>query len=148
MYVTYRAMVTLTCQTQCQRTKKLWLGHRAISQPYQSHIMNPINLILRSKVDVESGSGIHATHPLMVRDACAKYGKPMSNQKIVKGRTRKHVENPVKLTSRSKVNVALGSQMYVSQMYVIHRLMMIHSCAKYGKAMSTPPPPQSNLCCC
>ena len=103
--------------------------------------MNPINLILRSKVDVESGSGIHATHPLMVRDACAKYGKPMSNQKIVKGRTRKHVENPVKLTSRSKVNVALGSQMYVSQINVKIRLIIKISLAKNGKAIPTPPPP-------
>ena len=42
-------------------------------------------------------------------DACAKYGKPMANQKIVISWIRKHVKNPINLTLRSKVNVVFGS---------------------------------------
>ena len=54
---------------------------------------------------------MYAIHPLMVIDACAKYGKPKSKQKIVMGWTWKHVINTVK-TLRSKVNVVSGSWMY------------------------------------
>ena len=46
-----------------------------------SHVINPINLTLRSKVKVVSGSWIYPTHRLMVIHPCAKYCKPMSNQK-------------------------------------------------------------------
>ena len=35
---------------------------------------------------------MYTTHPLMVIDACAKYGKSMSNKKTVMGRTWKHVK--------------------------------------------------------
>ena len=54
----------------------------------QSHVKNPINLTLRSKFKVVSGSWMYATHRLMVIHPCAKYGKPMSNHKKVMGRTR------------------------------------------------------------
>ena len=53
----------------------------------QSHVINPINLTLRSKVNVVSGSWMYLTHSLMVIDPCAKYGMPMSNQKKVMGCT-------------------------------------------------------------
>ena len=49
---------------------------------------NPINLTLRSKVQVVSRSWKNARHHLMVIHPCAKYGKPMSNHKKVMGRTR------------------------------------------------------------
>ena len=47
------------------------------------------------------------------------------------GRTRKHVKNPINLTLRSKFKVVSGLRMYAT-----HRLMVIHSCVKYGKPMS------------
>ena len=47
----------------------------------QKHIKNPINLTMRSKFKVVSGSWMYATHCLMVIHPCATYGKPMSNQK-------------------------------------------------------------------
>ena len=53
---------------------------------------------------------MYATHPLIVVDPCAKYGMPMSNQKIVIYQTQKHVKKPVNLTLRSKVNVVLGQE--------------------------------------
>ena len=86
---------------------------------------------LRSKVNIESGSRINAKRCLMVIHTCAKYGKPMSIQKKVLGRTRKHVKNPINLTLRSKFKVVPGSWMYAT-----HRLMVIHPCAKYGEPMS------------
>ena len=55
----------------------------------------------------------------------------MSNHKKDMGRTRKHVNNPINLTFRSKFKVVSGSWMYAT-----HRLMVIHPCAKYGKPMS------------
>ena len=88
-------------------------------------------LTLRSKVNIESGSWMYATHCLMVIHPCAKYGKPMSIQKKVMGRTWKHVKNPVNLTLRSTFKVVSGSWMYAT-----HRLMVIHPYAKYGKPMS------------
>ena len=66
------------------------------------------------------------THLLVVIDTCAKYGKPMSNQKIVVGQTRKHFKNLVNLTLRSNV---LGT-------WMTHYLMVIQPCAKYGTPMS------------
>ena len=52
---------------------------------------------------------VRDTHRLMVIHPCAKYGKPMSNQKKVMGRTRKHVKKPINLTLRSKFKVVSGS---------------------------------------
>ena len=97
----------------------------------RKHVKNPINLTLRSKFKVVSGSWMYTTQRLMVVHACAQYGNPMSNQKKVIGRTRKHVKNPINLTLRSKFKVVSGSWMYAT-----HRLMVIHPCAKYGKPMS------------
>ena len=67
----------------------------------------------------------------MVIHPCAKYGKPMSIQKKVMGRTRKHVKTPINFTLRSNFKVVSGSWMFAT-----HRLMVIHPCAKYGKPMS------------
>ena len=39
----------------------------------------------------------------------------------------KHIKTPINLTLRSKFKVVSGSWMYTT-----HRLMVIHSCAKYG----------------
>ena len=91
----------------------------------------PLNFTLRSKVNIESGSWMYATHCLVVIHPCAKYGKPMSNHKNVMGRARKHVKNPINLTLRSKFKIVSGSWIYAT-----HRLMVIHPCAKYDKPMS------------
>ena len=104
---------------------------------------------------------MNVSHLLMVITQCTKYGKPVSNQKIVMGQTEKHVKNsinwethapnmvsqcqtkknvmgqtrnvktPIKLTFRSKFKVVSGSWMYLT-----HPLMVIQPCAKYGKPMS------------
>ena len=92
----------------------------------QSHVINPINLTLSSKVKVVSGSWMYLTHPLMVIDPCAKYGMPMSKQTEVTCWTWRHDKS-----LRSKVNIQLRSWMYAT-----HRFMVIHPCAKYGKPMS------------
>ena len=113
---------------------QIWYANVKANRSYRSYMktwQKPLNLTLRSKFKVVSGSWINATHRLMVIHPCAKYGKSMSNHKKVKGRTRKHVKNPINLTLRSKFKVVSGSWMYAT-----HRLMVIHPCAKYGKPMS------------
>ena len=50
-------------------------------RPYMETWQKPLNLTLRSKVNIESGSWMYATHCLMVKHPCAKYGKLMSIQK-------------------------------------------------------------------
>ena len=75
-------------------------------QNSKDHVVNPINMTSRSKVDVELRSCVYATHHVIVTDTCAKYGKPMSNQKKKNmGRVREHVKNYLNLTLRPKVNV-------------------------------------------
>ena len=91
----------------------------------------PINMTLRSKVNIESGSWMYTTHRLMVKHQCAKYGKPVSIPKKVMDWTQKHVKNPINWTLRSKFKVVSGSWMYPT-----HHFMVIHPCAKYGKPMS------------
>ena len=44
----------------------------------------------RSKVNVESGSYMYLTHPLIVINPCAKYGMSMSKLTEVTGRTWRH----------------------------------------------------------
>ena len=91
----------------------------------------PINMTLRSKVNIESGSWMYTTQRLMVIHQCAKYGKPVSIPKKVMDWTRKHVKNPINWTLRSKFKVVSGSWMYAT-----HHFMVIHPWAKYGKPMS------------
>ena len=76
----------------------------------QSHVINPINLTLRSKVNVVSGSWMYLTHSLMVIHPCAKYGMPML--KLTEGRNT--WQKPINLTLRSEVNIESGTWMYVS----------------------------------
>ena len=52
----------------------------------QSHVKNPINLTLRSKVNVVSGFLMYSTFPHTVIDICSKHGKQMSKQTEVIGR--------------------------------------------------------------
>ena len=63
--------------TLCQ-TKYDYVKGKETETWIQSHVINPINLILRSMVNVLSGSWMYLTHPLMVIGPCAKYGMPMS----------------------------------------------------------------------
>ena len=111
--------------SQCQSKKVIgWT---------RKHVKNPINLTLWSKFKEVSGLWMYATLRTMVIHPCAICGKPMSIQKKLMGRTRKHVRNPINLTLRSKFKVVSGLWMYAT-----HRLMVIHSCVKYGKPMSNP----------
>ena len=98
----------------------------------QSHVIIPINLTLRSMVNVVSGSWMYLTHILMVINPCAKYGKPMSIQKIVMGREQKHVKNPINLPLRSKFKVVSGSWKYPTH---------CHCDTSMCQIWSTPPPP-------
>ena len=68
----------------------------------------------------------------MVIHSCAEQSLTMSKDKKAKAWTQSHVINPINLTLRSKFKIVSGSWMYAP-----HRLMVIHSCAKYGKPMST-----------
>ena len=105
-----------------------------INRSYRSNVktwQKPMNLTLRSKVNIEWGTWMYVSHLLMVIDLCAKYGRPMSKQHIVISETQKHVKIPIHLTLRSKFKVLPGSWIYAT-----HRLMVIHPCAKYGKPIS------------
>ena len=67
----------------------------------QSHVINPINLILRSKV--------HENVVIMnVRDTTS-HGDRLKCQIWYANVNSKHVKKPVNLTMMSKVNVVLGS---------------------------------------
>ena len=141
----------------------------------QSHVRNPINSTLRSKVNILLELWMYLTHPLIVIDPCAKYGmpmsnltevtsrtwrhiwqkpinltlrnrigniivrvtsshgdpypkygKPLSNKKIVMGGIQKHVKNTSNLTMRSKFKVVSGSWMYETR-----HLVVIHPCANF-----------------
>ena len=59
----------------------------------KSHVKNPINLTLRSKVNIMSGSWMYVTYPLMVIDACAKYCMPKPKQTKVTGWTQRYDKN-------------------------------------------------------
>ena len=75
---------------------QIWYASVKANRSYRSYIktwQKPLILTLRSKVNIESGSWMYATHCLMVIHPCAKYGKPMSNHKKFMGRKRKHVKN-------------------------------------------------------
>ena len=74
---------------------------------------------------------MYATHCLMVIHPSAKYGKPMSKQTKVIGRTQKHVKNPKKFYLKVNVQGRIWTMNDTT-----HCLMVIHTCAKYGKPMS------------
>ena len=92
---------------------------------------NPVNLTLRSKINVVLGSWMYATHRQTVLQPCVKFGKQMSNRGKGMGHTWIHVKNPIYLTLRSKVNIKS-----VTWIYVWHFLIVKEPCTKYGKPMS------------
>ena len=57
----------------------------------------PINLTLRSKVNVILKSWMYATHCIMVIHSCVKYGKPMSNPPTVLGWTQIYTDGLIPL---------------------------------------------------
>ena len=89
-----------------------------------------IKLYLRSKGNIESGTWMYMSDLLIVIDPCAKYGKPMFNQKLVMGRTQKHVKNPINLTFTSKLKV-------VSACWI----MNVRDTSSYGDT------PMCHICC-
>ena len=70
---------------------------------------------------------MYVLHLLMVVDLCVKYGMPMSNQKIVMGRTQKHVQKPYKYDLKVKVQ----GRIWIVNVRATHRLMVMRPCAKY-----------------
>ena len=90
----------------------------------------PINLTLRSKINIESGSWMYATHRPVVIHPCAKYDKPMLIQTKVMGSDTKTCQKPYKF-DLDKVQDRIWIIMYAT-----HLIMVIHSRAKYGKPMS------------
>ena len=91
---------------------------------------NPVNLTLRSTVNIVSGSWMCSTHCFMVIHTCAKYGKPMSNEnKLLAG--HENMSKPSKFAMRSKVNVVSGSWMCAT-----HCLVVILSFLTFSKPMS------------
>ena len=97
----------------------------------------PINLTLRSKVNIASRTWMYVSYLLMVIDPCAKYGRPLSNQKIVMSRTQKHVKNPTNLTLRSIFKVVSGSWMCATYRlwWYIHVPKMVTQCQTKKKVM-------------
>ena len=80
---------------------QIWYANVKANRSYKLDMktwQKPIKLTWRSKVNIQSGSWMYTAHRLMVIHPCAKYGRPMSNQKQVMGRTRKHVKNIMNLT--------------------------------------------------
>ena len=71
---------TLTCLTKYDNVKE---QNSWGLNTNQIHAINPINLTLRSKVNIESGTWMYVSHLLMVKDPCANYGMPMSNQNML-----------------------------------------------------------------
>ena len=84
MYATHCLMVI----HPCAKYGKPMSYQKKVMGWTRKHVKNPINLTLRSKFKVVSGSWMYATHRLMVIHPCAKYGKPVSNQIKVMGWTR------------------------------------------------------------
>ena len=139
MYATHRTMVIHSLAKQTMTMSK---DKKADSWTH-SHVINPLNLTLRSKVNVVSESLMYLTHPLMhmVIDPCAKCGMPMSKPTDVTERRWRHDmtevykfdhevkgqhrisgtectwqwQKSINLTMRSKVNLESGTWMYVSR---------------------------------
>ena len=126
---------TLTCQTKYGNVKgrKSWCPN---TNPY---VINPINLTLRSKVNIVSGSWMYVIHTFMVIDPCAKYGKPMSIQKLLWA-GHKNMSKPIYIwpwdqSARSYLDHECTRHIFLIW-YTHVSNMVIDPCAKYGKPMS------------
>ena len=86
MYVTHRSMVTYLRPKQSMIMSK----DKKAETWTQSHVINPKNLTLRSKVKVVSEYWIYLSHPFMVIDPSAKYGMTLSKLTEVTGRIFRH----------------------------------------------------------
>ena len=84
MYETHRIMVIHSRAKQSMTMSK----DKKAKAWTQNHVINPINLTLRSKVNVVSGSWMY-TSSHCHRPMC-KFGMPMSKQTEVTGRTWRH----------------------------------------------------------
>ena len=85
---------------------QIWYATVKANRSYRSYMktwQKTLNLTLRSKVNIESGSWMYATHCLMVIHPCAKYGKPMSIQKKSYGPDTKTCQKPYKFEFKVKV---------------------------------------------
>ena len=80
-----RIMNVLDTSSHCYRPMcQIWYANVKANRSYRSDMktrQKPINLTLRSMVNIKSGTWMYLSHLLMVINSFAKYGKPMSNQK-------------------------------------------------------------------
>ena len=135
MYVTYRTMVIHSRAKQSMAMSK----HEKAYAWTQIHVINPINLTLRSKVNIVSGSWMYVIHTFMVIDPCAKYGKPMSIQKLLWA-GHKNMSKPIYIwpwdqSARSYLDHECTRHIFLIW-YTHVSNMVIDPCAKYGKPMS------------
>ena len=121
MYVTHYTMVIHSHAKQSMTLSK----DRKAEVWTQSHVKNLINLTLRSKIKVVSGSWMYWTLSLMVIDPCAKYGMPMSKLTEVTGRTWRHDDT----TKAYKFDLEVKGHQQIG-INIVQRLMVIHPCAK------------------
>ena len=85
---TWQKPIYLIVRSKVNIESGFWMYTTPNHGPDTKTCQIPINLTLRSIFKVISESWMYAKHRLMVIHPCAKYGKPMSDQKIVMGRTR------------------------------------------------------------
>ena len=96
MYATHHTMVMHSCakhsvtvlQHVHVKNGKSLSKKTEVTGQTQIHVKNSVNLTLRSKINVVLGSWMYTTHRLIVIHPCVKYGKTMSKQNKVMGRTR------------------------------------------------------------
>ena len=93
---------SLDDRSMCQ----IWYANVKANRSYRLDMktwQKPIKLTWRSKVNIQSGSWMYSTHPLLVIDPCAKYGRPMSNQKKSYRPDTKTCQKPYKFDLEVKV---------------------------------------------
>ena len=77
MYLTHSLTVIDPC---AENGMPMWKLTEVTGRTWR-HDKSPINLTLKSEVNIKSGTWMYLSYLLIVIDPCAKYGKPMSNKK-------------------------------------------------------------------
>ena len=89
IYATHRTIVVHSSAKHRMNMSK----DKKVLARKQSHVINPLNLTLRSKVNVVSGLWMYVTYPFIVIDPCARYQMPLSKQTELTGLTRRQDKN-------------------------------------------------------
>ena len=98
----------------------------------RSHVINPINMTLRSRVNVVSGSLMYAPHCLMMIDPCAKLICPIIKIKGSYGSNTKTLIFVLEVKGQRLIGIMKTTQHVVSKWYT-----MCQICHSYG--------PETNL---